>query len=95
MTRTSVSLGADGGHAEHRVKRAVDERHKLLVLVFEQRAQHTQQATRVRNTRALSWTIHTRTQYENTTKDEYECNTSVKHIRSIICCTLTEKLMRY
>ena len=57
------SLGADGGHAEHRVERAVDVRNELLLLVPEQRAQHTQHATRVRNTRALSGTIHTSIQY--------------------------------
>ena len=57
------SLGADGGHAEHRIERAVDVRHELLVLVPEQRAQHTQHATRVRNTRALSCTFHTSIQY--------------------------------
>ena len=44
------SLGADGGHAEHRVESAVDVRHELLLLVPEQRAQHMQHATRVRNT---------------------------------------------
>ena len=70
------SLGTDGGHAEHRVERAVDVRHELLVLVPEQRAQHTPHASRVCNTRALSCTIHTSIEYENTTKDE--CNTSVK-----------------
>ena len=75
------SLGADDGHAEHRVERAVDVRHELLLLVPEQRAQHTQHATRVRNTRALSCTIHTSIQYENTTKEEYECNTSVTKVK--------------
>ena len=51
------SLGADGRHPEHRVERAVDVRHELLVVVPEQRALQTQHATRVRNTRALSCTI--------------------------------------
>ena len=89
------NLGADGGHAEHRVESAVDVRHELLLLVPEPRTQHTQHATRVRNTRALSCTIHTSIQYEYTTKDEYESNTSVKMFKSIICCTLTEQSMRY
>ena len=34
-------------------------------------------------------------EYEYTTKDEYEFNNSVKKFKSIICYTLTEKLMRY
>ena len=89
------SLGADGEHAEHRVEPAIDVRHALLVLLPEQRAQQTQHATNVRNTRALSCTIHTRIQYEYTTNDEYESNTSVKKFKTIICCTLTEQLMRY
>ena len=89
------SPGADRGHAEHQVESAVDVRYELLVLVPEQSTQHTQHATRVRNTRALSCIIHTSRQYENTAKDEYVCNTSVQKLKSIICCTLTEKSMRY
>ena len=85
MRRTSVRASA-------RIAGTPSTKHELLLLVPEQ---HTQQATRVRNTRALSCTIHTSIQYENTTKDEYECNTSVKKLKSIIFCTLTENSMRY
>ena len=77
-------LGAYSWHARHRVESAVDVRHELLLLVSELRSQHTQHATRVRNTLALSCTIHKSIQYENTTKDECECNTSVKMLKSII-----------
>ena len=81
-THESESLGADGGHPEHRVERAVDVRHELLVLVAEQRAQHTQHTTRVRNTRALSCTIHTSNHMRTKDEYEFEYNTSVK--KSII-----------
>ena len=49
------SLGADGdgGHAEHRVERAVDVRHELLVLVPEQRSAHAARDSRPQYTRAF------------------------------------------